>query len=47
MSGTVAAEDGSERTAAARAFNQRLLTHPELIGTLTPVGDGVLIAVKK
>jgi caffeoyl-CoA O-methyltransferase len=47
MSGTVAAEDGSERTAAARAFNQRLLTHPELVGTLTPVGDGVLIAVKK
>jgi caffeoyl-CoA O-methyltransferase len=47
MSGTVAAEDRSERTAAARAFNQRLLTHPELVGTLTPVGDGVLIAVKK
>jgi caffeoyl-CoA O-methyltransferase len=47
MSGTVAAEDGSERTSAARAFNQRLLTHPELVCTLTPVGDGVLIAVKK
>ena len=47
MSGTVATDNGSERTSVARAFNQRLFTHPELVSTLTPVGDGVLIAVKK
>jgi caffeoyl-CoA O-methyltransferase len=47
MSGTVAVENGSERTSVARAFNERLLTHPELVSTLTPVGDGVLIAVMK
>jgi predicted O-methyltransferase YrrM len=47
MSGTVATENGSERISVARAFNERLLTHPELTSTLTPVGDGVLIAVKR
>jgi caffeoyl-CoA O-methyltransferase len=47
MSGSVAVENGSERVSVARAFNERLLTHPELTGTLTPVGDGVLIAVKR
>lgn len=47
MSGTVAADDGSERVSVARAFNERLLTHPELTATLTPVGDGVLIAIKR
>jgi predicted O-methyltransferase YrrM len=47
MSGTVATENGSERTSVARAFNERLLTHAELTATLTPVGDGVLIAVKR
>jgi predicted O-methyltransferase YrrM len=51
MSGTVAEErsDGrwsEEQIAGARAFNQRLLTHEQLAGTITPVGDGVLIAVK-
>ena len=35
-----------EEIATARAFNQRLLTHEELTATITPVGDGVLIAVK-
>jgi predicted O-methyltransferase YrrM len=30
-----------------RSFNQRLLGHEQLVGTLTPVGDGVLVAVKR
>lgn len=47
MGGRVAEDDGSERISVARAFNERLLTHPELTGTLTPVGDGVLVAVKR
>ncbi len=51
MSGTVAEgkSDGhwtDEQIATARAFNERVLGHPELSGTLTPVGDGVLVAVK-
>jgi predicted O-methyltransferase YrrM len=46
--GSVADEsDHSERAAVAREFNQRLLGHPELVGTVTPVGDGVLVAVKR
>jgi caffeoyl-CoA O-methyltransferase len=52
MSGAVAdgMGDGNwtdEQVADARAFNERLLTHSELVGTLTPVGDGVLIAVRR
>lgn len=52
MSGTVAEgrSDGhwtEDQIAGARAFNERLLTHEQLTGTLTPVGDGVLIAVKR
>lgn len=52
MSGTVAEgySDGEwrqEQIVNARAFNQRLLADPELSGTLTPVGDGVLVAVKR
>jgi predicted O-methyltransferase YrrM len=47
MGGRVADADGGERISVARAFNERLLTHPELTGTLTPVGDGVLVAVKR
>lgn len=47
MGGRVADASGGERISVARAFNERLLTHPELIGTLTPVGDGVLVAVKR
>lgn len=46
QSGDVALQGGSEQVAAMRAFNERLLNHPELTGTLTPVGDGVLVAVK-
>lgn len=52
MSGTVAENrtDGhwtEEQIATARDFNRRLLSAPELAGTLTPVGDGVLVAVKR
>jgi predicted O-methyltransferase YrrM len=52
MSGTVAENrsDGhwtEEQIAGAREFNRRLLSDPLLIGTLTPVGDGVLVAVKR
>jgi caffeoyl-CoA O-methyltransferase len=47
MDGRVAQDGGGERISAARAFNERLLTHPELTSTLTPVGDGVLVAVKR
>jgi predicted O-methyltransferase YrrM len=36
-----------EEVAAARAFNRRLLEHDELTATITPVGDGVLIAAKR
>ncbi len=46
MGGAVAEGEASERIATARAFNQRLLSYPELAGTVTPVGDGVLVAVK-
>jgi caffeoyl-CoA O-methyltransferase len=52
MSGTVAEgrSDGhwsEDQIAGARAFNERLLAHEQLVGTLTPVGDGVLVAVKR
>ncbi len=52
MSGTVAEgqSDGhwtDEQIALARAFNRRLLDDQELIGTLTPIGDGVLVAVRR
>jgi predicted O-methyltransferase YrrM len=52
MSGTVAEarSDGSwmgDRIARARAFNERLLRDHELVATVTPVGDGVLIAVRR
>lgn len=51
MSGTVAEgrSDGhwtEEQIRTARAFNERVLGHPELVGTVTPVGDGVLVAVR-
>lgn len=51
MSGAVA--DGrsngwsEEQIAAARRFNRRVLEHEQLVGTITPVGDGVLVAVKR
>jgi predicted O-methyltransferase YrrM len=52
MSGTVAENNSDghwseEQIAAAREFNRRLLSDPQLAGTLTPVGDGVLVAVKR
>jgi predicted O-methyltransferase YrrM len=52
MSGTVAEgrSDGhwtDEQIATARAFNERLLRDQHLTGTVTPVGDGVLIAVRR
>jgi len=51
LSGTVADGRGDghwtdEQVASARAFNERLLAHDELTGTITPVGDGVLVAVR-
>jgi predicted O-methyltransferase YrrM len=52
MGGTVAEgrSDGQwtdEQITTARAFNERLLLSEALTGTVTPVGDGVLIAVKR
>lgn len=52
MSGSVAVGHGDgrwsdEQIAAARAFNRRLLEHEQLVATITPVGDGVLVAVKR
>jgi predicted O-methyltransferase YrrM len=52
MSGTVAAgvSDGhwsDEQIAGMRAFTARLLSDPALAGTVTPVGDGVLVAVRR
>ena len=50
MSGTVAEgrSDGhwtEEQIATARAFNERLVGDPQLVSTITPIGDGVLVAV--
>jgi caffeoyl-CoA O-methyltransferase len=50
--GTVATgrSDGirsDEDIAAARTFNQQLIDHDALTSTITPVGDGVLIGVKR
>jgi caffeoyl-CoA O-methyltransferase len=44
----IRADQGSsdEQAAVMREFNQRLLEHAELTATITPVGDGVLVAVK-
>jgi caffeoyl-CoA O-methyltransferase len=52
MSGTVAegAGDGhwtEQQIEGMRAVNARLLSDPELDATLTPVGDGLLIAVRR
>jgi predicted O-methyltransferase YrrM len=52
MGGTVAEgrsdeEWTSEQIKSARAFNERLLHTEGLTGTVTPIGDGVLIAVKR
>jgi caffeoyl-CoA O-methyltransferase len=52
MSGTVAENrsDGhwsDEQIATARAFNARLLDHPQLVATITPVGDGIALAARR
>lgn len=52
MSGTVAEGRSNgqwtdEQIAGARAFNERLLAQTELSGTVLPVGDGVLVAVRR
>lgn len=52
MSGTVAEGRAggnwtAEQVATARDFNARLRDHPELQATITPVGDGVALAVKR
>jgi predicted O-methyltransferase YrrM len=52
MSGTVAENRsdgnwGEDQIATARQFNRDLLSDSQLVGTLTPVGDGVLVAVKR
>ena len=52
MSGTVAENrsDGhwsDEQIATARAFNERLLAHPQLVATITPVGDGIALATRR
>jgi caffeoyl-CoA O-methyltransferase len=51
LSGTVAEGRGNsfwsdEQIAGARAFNQRLLDDDAFVATVTPVGDGVLLAVR-
>jgi predicted O-methyltransferase YrrM len=52
MSGTVAdgrsdGNWGEQQIAAARAFNERVLSLKEFEATVTPVGDGVLVAVRR
>lgn len=52
MSGTVAEGRGDghwsdEQVTRARAFNEALVGHPELVATVTPVGDGIALAVKR
>jgi len=52
MSGTVAEgrSDGhwtDEQIADARALNRRLLSHPALVATVTPVGDGIALAARR
>lgn len=52
MSGTVAEGRGDghwsdEQVRTARAFNERLLSHPDLVATVTPVGDGIALAARR
>ncbi len=52
MSGTVAEgrSDGDwtdQQIAGAREFNRRLTRDQQLVATVTPVGDGVLVAVRR
>jgi caffeoyl-CoA O-methyltransferase len=45
--GSVVDESGGESARSLRAFNERLLSHPELeLGTVLAVGDGVGLAVR-
>jgi predicted O-methyltransferase YrrM len=51
MSGTVATNEpdeqwGAEQIQAMRELNERLLNHPDFEATVTPIGDGVTIAVR-
>jgi predicted O-methyltransferase YrrM len=52
MSGAVAEGRSNGRwsdreVADARAFNARLMAHEQLDATLTPIGDGVLVAIRR
>jgi predicted O-methyltransferase YrrM len=52
MSGAVAegrscGQWSEEQIEVARAFNRRLRTQEDLVATIVPVGDGVLVAVKR
>jgi caffeoyl-CoA O-methyltransferase len=52
MSGTVAESRSDrhwtdEQIATARAFNARLLDHPQLVATITPIGDGIALAARR
>jgi predicted O-methyltransferase YrrM len=47
LSGTVADDGDDERAAGMREFNARLLSDERFTGTVTPVGDGVLVAVRR
>ena len=44
--GAVADAGGGEQVAAMRSFNERLMSDPTFTATVTPVGDGVLVAVR-
>lgn len=51
MSGTVATQESdqhwkAEQIAAMRELNERLMNHPKLEATVTPIGDGVVVAVR-
>jgi predicted O-methyltransferase YrrM len=51
MSGAVAGEPtarwSEEAATNMREFTRRVLAHPELTAAVTPVGDGVLVAVRR
>jgi caffeoyl-CoA O-methyltransferase len=52
MSGTVAEGRGSgqwgdEQIAAMRAFNERLTSDPSLEASVVPIGDGLMLAVRR
>lgn len=40
-------EDTSQQARALRGFNESLLNDPDLTATVTPVGDGLLVAIKR